>query len=236
VKVAKHGNRAASSRCGSADLLERLGVVINLAPECVARCIEEVGIGFMFAPAYHPAMKNVAQVRRELGVRTIFNILGPLANPAGVTRQFVGVFDRGLLEKYALTLQVLGAETAVIVHGEGGYDEATTTGSNELAVLRSGGISSRTIEPEELGFDRIAAEELTGGSPEENASISLRILDGEPGPRSDVVILNSGLGLYAARKAGDVPEGVELARESISSGKAREVLENLISLSQALSE
>ena len=234
--VAKHGNRAASSNCGSADLLEELGVAVALPAAQVSRCIEEAGVGFMFAPLYHPAMKHVAPVRKELGIRTIFNILGPLSNPAGVRRQLVGVFDPELLSKFVHTLHELGAESAVAVHSEDGYDEATTTDACRAAVLRSGEVSSMTIEPEGLGFEKAQPEDLKGGSPKENAGITMRILEGEEGPRTDTVLLNSGLALYAAGKADSIEEGLALAQESIVSGNAKNALEKLIELSQMLSK
>ncbi len=236
VPVAKHGNRAASSDCGSADLLEELGVAVALPAAQVARCIEEVGVGFMFAPLFHPAMKHVAPVRKELGVRTIFNILGPLSNPAGVRRQLVGVFDPELLGKFAHTLHELGAESAVAVHSEDGYDEATTTDTCRAAVLRAGEVSSLTVEPEGLGFEKALPEDLKGGSPQENARITMRILEGEEGPRADTVLLNSGLALYAAGKADSIEDGVAFARESLASGSAKKALEKLVELSQALSK
>jgi anthranilate phosphoribosyltransferase len=234
VKVAKHGNRAASSRCGSADLLEALGVRIGLQPEQVARCIEEVGLGFMFAPVYHPAMKNVAPVRKDLGIRTIFNVLGPLANPARVTRQMIGVFDSALLEDIAHALRGLGTKTAVIVHGQTGYDEATTTDINKAAVLRRGEVSTMTVDPAELGFPTAKPHDLKGGSQEENAEITRRILEGEEGPRTDTVLLNSALALMAAERAAGLDEGIALARESIESGKAKEVLSHLVQVSLSL--
>jgi anthranilate phosphoribosyltransferase len=236
VPVAKHGNRAASSNCGSADLLEELGVAIALPAKDVARCIEEAGVGFMFAPLFHPAMKHVAPVRKELGIRTIFNILGPLSNPAGVRRQLVGVFDTELLAKFAHTLHELGAESAITVHSEDGYDEATTTDACRAAVLRAGEVSSMTIEPEGLGFERAQPEDLRGGTPAENARITMRILEGEEGPCADTVLLNSGLALYAAGKTDSTEDGVELARESIASGNAKMALEKLVKLSQVLSK
>lgn len=234
VPVAKHGNRAASSNCGSADLLEELGVAIALPAAQVARCIEEAGVGFMFAPLFHPAMKHVAPVRKELGIRTIFNILGPLSNPAGVRRQLVGVFDRELLAKFAHTLHELGADSAITVHSQDGYDEATTTDACTAAVLRAGEVSSMTIEPEGLGFEKALPEDLEGGTPAKNASITMRILEGEEGPRADTVLLNSGLALYLAEKADSIENGVALAHESIASGSAKKTLEKLVELSQAL--
>ncbi len=236
LKVAKHGNRAASSKCGSADLLEELGVAIDLGPEQVAHCINEVGLGFMFAPLYHPAMKHVAPVRRELGVRTIFNVLGPLSNPAGVRKQFVGVFDSNLLKDVAHTLLGLGAESAIVVHGTPGYDEATTTDTNKVAFLRSGEVSTFTVKPWELGFAKSTPDALKGGTPEENAQITLRVLDGEISPRCDTVLLNSGLALLAAGRVDDLKDGIILARESVASGNAKKVLERLNHLSQSLAK
>ncbi|TET36846.1 MAG: anthranilate phosphoribosyltransferase [Planctomycetota bacterium] len=232
VKVAKHGNRAASSQCGSADLLEELGVTLTLEPEQVAHCISEVGMGFMFAPAFHPAMKNVAPVRKELGVRTIFNMLGPLANPAGVTKQMVGVFNPALMENFAHALGRLGGESAVIVHCDG-YDEATTTGPVEVALLRSGEVTSIRISPEELGLAKSKPEALTGGTAANNAQITKSILSGEEGPRTDTVLLNSALALYAAGKIDIVKNGIDMARVSIASGKAINVLNNLVDLSNS---
>ncbi|MDQ7778297.1 MAG: anthranilate phosphoribosyltransferase [Planctomycetota bacterium] len=236
VEVAKHGNRAASSRCGSADLLEELGVALDLRPEHVAVCIAEASIGFMFAPVFHPAMKNIAPVRKELGVRTIFNMLGPLANPANVRRQLIGVASADLVGKFAEVLQRLDAHSAVVVHSRGGYDEATTTHPSDVAVLRSGGTAMFTLEPAELGFAGAAGDSLMGGSPKENAVITRRILAGEAGPRTDTVLLNAGLALWAAGAAADAAEGVALARESVESGNARERLDRLARLSRSLAE
>lgn len=234
VKVAKHGNRAASSRCGSADLLEALGVNIDLAPDRVAECIERAGIGFMFAPAHHPAMKHVAPVRRELAARTVFNVLGPLSNPAGVKRQLVGVFDPGLPALIAGTLREMGSESAVVVHGEGGYDEATTAGPAEAAVLRNGELFSLEIVPEKLGFKKARPEDLAGGSAEVNARITLDILDGKKGPAADTVILNSALALYAALKVDKIEEGIEAAAESLDTGAAKAVLERLVETTRSM--
>jgi len=233
VNVAKHGNRAASSKCGSADLLEELGVAISLTPENVIRCIELTGLGFMFAPLYHPAMKNVAPVRRELGIRTIFNVLGPMSNPADVTSQLIGVFDGEILGDIVRTLKGTGLKSAIAVHG-GGYDEATTIDTCELAVLRSDEIREYKLDPRELGFVESETESLRGGAPADNAAITIRILDGEAGPRTDTVLLNAALALMAAGKADKPEDGVEIARESIESGNAKKTLEKLVELSQAL--
>jgi anthranilate phosphoribosyltransferase len=231
VKVAKHGNRAASSRCGSADLLEKLGVAVAIPPDGVARCVEEAGIGFMFAPMYHPAMKTVAPVRKELGVRTIFNILGPLTNPANVKRQLVGVFDRALLVKFAETLKQLGADSAVVVHGFGGYDEAVTTGPTEAAVLKNGTYRVMTINWEDYGFKPTVHRTLAGSTADGNAEIALSILRGESGPRADAVLLNSALALLAAGRVDKIEDGLALSRQSLKSGAALSALERLIKLS-----
>ena len=236
VKVAKHGNRAASSKCGSSDLLEELGITVNFTPEQVTHCIEKFGMGFMFAPLFHPAMKNVSAVRKELGIRTIFNILGPMVNPAGVTTQLIGVFNPRLLEKIASTLLRLGTKNATIVHGQGGYDEATTTDTNEVIFLRSNKILKSSIEPEKFGFSRARPETLKGGTPAENARITHRILEGESGPRADTVLLNAGLALYTAGAGDDLSAGIALARQSIKSGKAGKVLEQLVEFSRSLAK
>jgi anthranilate phosphoribosyltransferase len=187
----------------------------------------------MFAPIFHPAMKNVAPVRKELGVRTIFNMLGPLANPAGVKKQMVGVFHPDLLEKFVLVLSELGAESVIVVHSNG-YDEATTTGPNELVSYKGGSMRRFILQPEDLGFSRAAPESLLGGTVSENAAVTLDILAGVKGPRSDTVILNSALALYVAGVTESIPEGVEMARESIMSGKAMRALQSLIELSRPL--
>lgn len=231
VPVAKHGNRAASSRCGAADVLEALGARLELDPRRAAECVRETGFGFYFAPAYHPAMKNVAPVRRELRTRTVFNLLGPLTHPAGVRAQLVGVYDDRLRRPLAEVLQRLGVENAAVVHGEGGYDEATTVAPARVDRVSPGGIASHTLDPEDLGFPRAKAEDLRGGDAGENASILKRVLAGEGGFRLDTVLLNAGLALHVAGKAADVRKGVARAREAIDSGRAVAVLENFVAFS-----
>lgn len=235
LPVAKHGNRAASSRCGSADLLEQLGAVVALSPEHVSKCIRETRVGFMFAPAYHPAMKNVMPVRRELKVRTIFNLLGPLTNPARVKAQLLGVFRKDLTGPIASVLTGLGARSACVVHGDGGYDEVTTLGSSTVSRLRSGKVETYTLDPREYGFSLAEPEALAGGTVEENVRITLEVLSGEEGPCRDTVLLNAGLALLVGGKADDLVGALELAREAIDSGKAKKTLDNFIKLTQSLS-
>lgn len=231
VTVAKHGNRAASSMCGSADLLEGLGVNIELSPDGVEKCFKEAGIGFMFAPVFHPAMKNVVPIRKELGIRTIFNMLGPLTNPAGVKTQLIGVFDRSLLVSYAEVLRGLGAENAIIVHGEGGYDEATTTGLNFIARLKDGKIFEETLDPQSLGFSKSSPDEIAGGDAEKNMAICNSILKGGRGPEFDTIVINSALALVAVGKAMNYKEGLAIAREAIDNGAAMRALEKMVKVS-----
>jgi anthranilate phosphoribosyltransferase len=225
--VAKHGNRSISSSCGSADVLEALGVKVELAPEAVNRSIEKTGFGFMFAPLYHPSMKFVAGPRREMGVRTLFNMIGPLANPAGVKRQLIGVWDPVFLELYGQVLLELGAEQILIVWGGDGFDEITLTTSTEVCELKDGRLSRFTLDPKELGFEYCSKEDLKGGDAKENASIIERILKGEDSPRRDAAVLNAGAVLYVAGAASNLKEGVRLANEAIDGGKAWEVLKQL---------
>ncbi len=233
VPIAKHGNRAMSSRCGSADVLEALGVQINLDAEEVARCVRYVGIGFMFAPLFHPAMKYAAPVRRELGTRTVFNILGPLTNPAGARSQVLGVADPALLPKMAGVLEMLGARHALVVHGHGGVDELSTTGPSIIYRVRAGHPTEQIeLRPEELGLAIAPREALLGGSAEENAAIILSVLRGERGPRRDVVALNAAAGLFAAELAPTIQEGIALAEQAIDSGAALNTLERLIEFSR----
>jgi anthranilate phosphoribosyltransferase len=228
VKVAKHGNRAMSSQCGSADVLEALGVNINLNAEQVSACLKQVGIGFMFAPAYHPAMKYAAAPRREIGIRTVFNILGPLTNPAGASAQVVGVADGSLLEKLALTLKQLGCRHALIVHGDDGLDEITVTAETRINELKDGNVTSYAISPEDFGFPRAKPEDLKGKGAAENAGLLRRIFAGAPGPQRDIVCLNTAAALLSGEKADSFKHGVQLAAETIDSGKASEKLEKLI--------
>lgn len=225
--VAKHGNRAMSSKCGSADVLHALGVNIEVGPEKVGQCLDEVGIGFLFAPMLHGAMKYAIGPRRELGTRTVFNVLGPLTNPAGARRQLIGVYDGELTDKLAGVLQELGSERAFVVHGSDGLDEITLAGSTRVSELKDGAISTYDINPEDFGLQRVDAPALQGGEAEENAQILLEVLEGKEGARRDVVLLNAGAAIAAGGGADTLVEGVEKGREAIDSGKARQALENL---------
>lgn len=237
VPVAKHGNRAATSRSGSSQVLEALGVNVNLGPEDVTRCIREAGIGFMFAPLHHAAMKYVAPVRQALGRRrTIFNLLGPLSNPALVTRQVIGVFDKNWVEPFAHVLQKLGAKTAWVVHGSDGLDELTTTGKSHVAALSEGKVTVFDVTPEDAGLKRALSENLKGGDAAHNAAALLRLLKGEEGAYRDIVLLNAAAGLIVAGKASDLEQGANLAAESLKSGSALHALGRLIAASNAPSE
>ena len=233
ARVAKHGNRAASSRCGSADVLEALGVVIDLPPEGVASCIEEAGIGFCFAPIFHPAMRHAAVPRRELGIPTVFNFLGPLTNPAGATRQAVGASDLPMLEKMVEVLARLGSERVIGFHGHGGIDELSTSGPSTVVELKDGNIDRWTIGPEDLGFDVVPLEELRGGSAGENAHLIRSLFDGEAGPRRDVVLLNAAAGLLAAGVVSGMEQGVGRAADALDSGAAAATLDRMITASAA---
>jgi anthranilate phosphoribosyltransferase len=233
VRVAKHGNRAASSKCGSADVLEALGVKIDLGPDGVRRCIAEAGIGFLFAPVYHPSFRFVAVPRRELGVRTVFNLLGPLCNPAGARRQAMGVADPALLTRMADVLARLGAAHVVAFHGAGGIDELSTTGPSRVVEVVAGERSEYVLDPAELGLAPAPLEAMLGGDPVENARIAREILDGAPGPRRDIVLLNSAAALRAAGRAPSWVDGLELAAQAIDSGRARQVLETWAGVSQS---
>jgi anthranilate phosphoribosyltransferase len=231
VPVAKHGNRALSSRSGAADVLAALGVAIELSPDAVARCIRDAGIGFMFAPAHHPAMKNVGPTRVELGTRTIFNLLGPLSNPARVKRQMVGVFSRQWIEPLAQVLKNLGSEAVWVVHGSDGLDEITTAGPTHVAALEGGAVRTFEITPEEAGLKRAKAEDLRGGDAKGNAQALLDVLKGRKGPYRDVAMLNAAAGLIVAGRAHDLKEGITLAAKSIDSGEAEGRLDRLIAVS-----
>ncbi len=233
VPVAKHGNRALSSRSGAADVLGALGVRIELTPQAVARCISEAGIGFMFAPAHHPAMKNVGPTRVELGTRTIFNLLGPLSNPAGVKRQMVGVFSRQWIEPLAHVLKNLGSESVWVVHGSDGLDEITTSGPTYVAVLEHGAVRSFEIAPEDVGLKRVKPDALRGGDAEQNAQALLDVLKGKKGAFHDIAVLNAAAGLVVAGRAKDIKHGVELAAKSIDSGEAEGRLDRLIAISNS---
>lgn len=227
VAVAKHGNRAVSSKCGSADLLEALGVRIDLAPAEVEACINEIGIGFLFAPVFHEAMQAAVGPRREIGIRTVFNILGPLANPAGATHQLVGVYDEHLTETMARVLMKRGLKRALVVHG-GGLDEITICGKTRVSELDGGEIRTYEIAPEDFGIARASLDDIRGGTAEENAAIAMGILRGERGARRDVVVLNGGAALHVAGAAASIGEGVRLAERSIDEGRAMAKLEGLI--------
>jgi len=231
--VAKHGNRGMSSGCGSADVLEQLGVKIDLGAKEVEKCLDEVGIGFMFAPIFHPAMKYASAPRREIGIRTVFNILGPLTNPAGASAQMLGVADSSLTVKLAEVLKLLGCHHALVVHGEDGLDEITLGGRTTVCELNKGVIKGYSIDPEELGFSRVGVESLRGGSPKDNAEILLRVLRGERGPHRHIVLLNAAAALVAGDKVQTLADGIALAREALDSGRAWEKLEGLIAVSQS---
>jgi anthranilate phosphoribosyltransferase len=231
--VAKHGNRSASSSCGSADLLEELGVPLAQAPERIAASIDEVGFGFMFARAHHPAMQHVAPVRQELGARTIFNVLGPLANPAGACDGVFGVYAPGLASTYAHALAGLGARHAFVVHGAGGLDELSPTGPNLVLEITDGTTRQWTLDPRELGIEPADPAGLVGGGPRENAAAVRSVLGGERGVRRDAVTLNAGAALVAAGLAATIADGVAGAREAIDSGAAASTLDALVSFSEA---
>ncbi len=233
LKVAKHGNRAASSQCGAADVLEALGIKIELTAEQVQRCIEEVGMGFMFAPSFHPAMKYAGPPRREIGIRTVFNILGPLTNPARAENYLLGVADGALVEKLALVLQGLGCNHALVVHGEDGLDEITITRESRVCELKEGGINNYTISPEDFGLPRASLDSLKGGTADENATLLRSILSGTPGPQRDVVLMNAAAALVAGDKAKTVQQGMDLTRKALDDGQALAKLERLIEFSQS---
>jgi anthranilate phosphoribosyltransferase len=231
VPIAKHGNRALSSRSGSADVLRALGVQIDLTADQVGRCIAEAGIGFMFAPAHHPALKHVAATRVELGTRTVFNLLGPLLNPAGVRRHLVGVFARHWLEPLAEVLHELGSERAFVVHGADGLDEVTLTGPTAVAALEHGRVRSFEITPESVGLARVDGALLKGGDAAHNAVALRAVLRGEPGPYRDVTLLNSAAALVVGERAEDLADGLVIAAKSIDSGEALARLEHLVTVS-----
>jgi anthranilate phosphoribosyltransferase len=234
VRVAKHGNRAASSRCGSADVLEALGVRIDLPPDGVATCIEAAGIGFCFAPVFHPAMRHAAAPRRELGVATVFNFLGPLTNPAGATHQALGVADPRMIEVMVDALGRLGSSHVVAFHGHGGLDELSTSGPSQVVELIDGAIRRWTIDPAELGIGPSPQSAVAGGAPDDNARALREVLDGADGPRRDIVVLNAAAGLIAAGRAADMEGGVARASQSIDSGAAARSLDALIECSSSL--
>jgi anthranilate phosphoribosyltransferase len=236
VRVAKHGNRSASSRCGSADLFEALGVNVAAPPAVVERCLEQAEIGFLFAPTFHPSMRHAAPTRRELGVRTAFNLLGPLTNPAGAKRQLVGVPRPELTELVARSLAQLGAERAWVVHGADGLDEISTTGYTKVSECRDGSVNTFYLHPGDVGLPKAAPEALKGGGPADNASIAVSVLRGDMGPARDIVLLNAGASLLISDRAGTIPEGIAMAADAIDSGRAQEVLQRLAILSNAAEE
>ena len=230
VMVAKHGNRCVSSTCGSADVLEALGVNLDITPMMVERCISEIGIGFLFAPALHGAMKHAIGPRKEIGIRTIFNVLGPLTNPAGAQCQVLGVYREELAEKLAQVLKKLGCKRGFVVHGRDGMDEVTMTTETRIAEVTQAGVTSRLFSPEELGFTRCGMADLRGGDAAANAAIVRDVLAGVPGPKRDIVLLNASFGLLAAGKVKDLPEGLRRAVDAIDSGRALSQLEKLVAM------
>jgi anthranilate phosphoribosyltransferase len=236
VRVAKHGNRSASSQCGSADLLEALGVNVSAGPPLVERCLEEANIAFFFAPVFHPSMKHAAPTRKELGIRTAFNLLGPLTNPAGASRQLVGVPRPELTELVARSLALLGAERAWVVHGADGLDEISTTGYTKVSECRDGRVNTFYLHPADVGLSKSAPDALKGGDAAHNAAIARAVLAGRPGAPRDVVLLNAAASLFIAGKAATIREGLAMAAEGIDSGRAARTLERLVSLSAGAGE
>jgi anthranilate phosphoribosyltransferase len=234
LKVAKHGNRSVSSLCGSADVVETLGINLELTPPKVARCIDEVGIGFLYAPLLHTAMKHVMAARREMGIRTVFNMLGPLTNPAAANAQVIGVYAAALTEPLARVLAELGTIRAFVVHGADGLDEVSNTGESRISEVRGGVVHTFTVRPEDFGLSRATIADLRGGDREQNAQIIRALLDGEGGPKRDIVLMNASAALVAGGKARDLKDGVELAARSVDGGGARTKLAALAALSQKL--
>jgi len=234
AKVSKHGGRSVSSKSGSADVVESLGVHINLKPEAIAQCIEQVGVGFMFAPNHHPAMKNVAPIRKELGVRTIFNILGPLTNPAGAPNILMGVFHPDLVGIQVRALQRLGAEHAVVVYGKDGMDEVSLGAATVVGELKNGEITEYEIHPEDFDMPMASNRALRVETPEQSKAMLLGVLDNQPGAARDIVVLNAGAALYAANVADSIKTGIGLAREALASGAAKARLQQLVSTTQQL--
>ena len=232
--VAKHGNRSVSSNCGSACVLEALGVNLEVGQEHIQECLDEIGVAFLFAQKLHPAMKHVAPVRKELGVETIFNILGPLTNPANATHQLMGVYSRDYVEPLALVLKNLGLKRSMVVHGSDGLDEITTTGKTFISEWDGQEVASYDIDPEELGISLAKSEDLKGGELEDNVKIFKEILGGVRGPKRDIVLVNSAYGLYVSEKVPSIQAGMELARESIDSGKANKKLQDLVTFTNRI--
>jgi anthranilate phosphoribosyltransferase len=238
VTVAKHGNRSATGKCGSADVLEALGVVIELAPGQVSRCIAECGIGFMFAPRHHLAMKHVAPVRRELGMATTFNLIGPLTNPAGARHQLIGVADARYVDRIAQAVRLMGNARNLVVHSDDGLDEISTTCPTSVVEVFAGqGYDERyEVTPGQFGMETARLQDLAGGDAAKNATLLRAVVDGEPGPRLDIVVLNAGAALYIAEAAGSIAEGVEAARAAVASGAARAKLDALVATTRQLAE
>lgn len=232
IKVAKHGNKAVSSKSGSADVLKELGININLDKSKVEKSIDDVGMGFLFAPMYHSAMKNVAGIRKELGIRTIFNILGPITNPAFVKGQILGVYKKELTHPIAKTLMNLGCERAMVVHGADGLDEITTTALTYVSELKDGKVRDYTIDPEEYGIEKAKHEDISGGTAKENADIILDILKGNKGKKRDIVVLNSAAALYVGKKVENIKQGIDNVNEIIDSNKAYEKLQEILNYSK----
>jgi len=235
LRVAKHGNRSVSSLCGSADVVETLGINLDLPPDKVTRCIEEVGIGFLYAPLLHTAMKHVTPARREMGVRTVFNMLGPLTNPAAANAQIIGVYTASLTEPLARVLAELGTVRAFVVHGADNLDEISNTGESRVSEVREGAVRTYTVRPEDFGMSRASIKDLAGGDREQNAEIIRAVLDGEAGPRRDIVLMNASAALVAGGRGRDLKEGVAVAARSIDSRAARGKLDALVALSRRLS-
>jgi anthranilate phosphoribosyltransferase len=234
LKVAKHGNRSVSSLCGSADVVETLGIDIELTPAQVARCVDEAGIGFLYAPLLHTAMKHVMAARREMGIRTVFNMLGPLTNPAGANAQVIGVYSGTLTEPLARVLAELGTIRAFVVHGADGLDEISNTGESRISEVHEGVVRNSGVRPEDFGMPRASIHALQGGDRQENAQIIRQVLGGEPGPRRDIVLMNAAAALVVGGKARNLKDGVGLAAQSIDSGAAARKLAQLVELSQRL--
>jgi anthranilate phosphoribosyltransferase len=232
VKVAKHGNRSVSSRCGSADVFEQLGVNVTASPQVVEQTLRQANIAFFFAPTFHPSMKHAGPIRREMGIRTTFNLLGPLTNPAGATRQIVGVPRPELTQVMARALMLLGAKRAWVVHGAGGIDEISTTGHTKVSECRDGAVHTFFIHPSELGLPKAAPGDLRGGDAVENAAIIRTMLDGKPGPAREIVLLNAGAALFVAGRTSSVRDGISCAGAAIDSGAARETLDRMVRSSQ----
>jgi anthranilate phosphoribosyltransferase len=233
-RVAKHGNRSATGLSGSADLLEALGARIDLAPGAVARCIEEISFGFMFAPSHHQATRYVIPVRRQLGVRTIFNLLGPLTNPAGARRQLIGVSDPSYLERIAGALARLGTKHALVVSSEDGIDELSVSAPTTVVEVRAGSLEHYTVSPEDVGLERIVSDEVPGGDPRANAAIARGVFAGEPGRARDLSIFNAGAAIYAGGRAGSLEQGVQAAEQAIDSGACEALLERFVARSREL--